>query len=591
MPLQDYLKKAGTFLGNRVLNPFDPSGLANPLGGTGGGIAGAEPLNAQAMAIRQSQQGLLARKVAGAANNPPSVSSQPPVLGNALRGTGGLAGGVPAPSQVPVSAATAQLQQEAANLAKYGSANAPTQGIDLNKDTFDYQGSIYRTNPDGSATRVSGTGPETLSSAQTQAPDQTQPALTGEVLQTTPNFVDTYKNIYNQLGLGDIRSQIESTGTQLQDLQNKKIDEISLVNENPWLTEGQRQERVNAVNKRYDMRESNLVNRIQLFQSTFEQGRQEAQFVASQTQQERKDQQAMIERQLAAEQTLKAKGQEVLSVADARTLGVPYGTTVAEAKKLGVTPKPEEKLGAGIVGEYQFYAQQEKVAGRQPLSFNDYQTIDANRKARAGSRGGGSLPRSLSGVSARTKAVYDNPALISNYTPTERGKIIDELASAGVDISRFGLEKVAGGQREQIAKYDDLEREAKNAESLVTRVNTGPLAGRSGSFAQVLGQASPDFTAYKSSISNMNSILLNLRSGAAVSPSEYDRIKGFIPLINEDEKTAAQKIPQFFEAINNAKNNYINRATQSAFQLQQSAQPSGGSSGTTSSGLGYTIVP
>ena len=36
---------------------------------------------------------------------------------------------------------------------------------------------------------------------------------------------------------------------------------------------------------------------------------------------------------------------------------------------------------SGIVGEYNFYVQQEKTAGRTPVSFNEYQNMDANRKA------------------------------------------------------------------------------------------------------------------------------------------------------------------------------------------------------------------
>lgn len=35
----------------------------------------------------------------------------------------------------------------------------------------------------------------------------------------------------------------------------------------------------------------------------------------------------------------------------------------------------------GIIGEYQFYADQERKLGRTPIGFNEYQTIDANRKA------------------------------------------------------------------------------------------------------------------------------------------------------------------------------------------------------------------
>ena len=43
-------------------------------------------------------------------------------------------------------------------------------------------------------------------------------------------------------------------------------------------------------------------------------------------------------------------------------------------------PSISDKYGTGVIGEYNFYAEQERGAGRKPLSFNEYQTADANRK-------------------------------------------------------------------------------------------------------------------------------------------------------------------------------------------------------------------
>ena len=47
------------------------------------------------------------------------------------------------------------------------------------------------------------------------------------------------------------------------------------------------------------------------------------------------------------------------------------------------SPSISDKYGTGTIGEYNFYAEQEQLAGRTPKSFNDYQTYDANRKAQA----------------------------------------------------------------------------------------------------------------------------------------------------------------------------------------------------------------
>lgn len=44
---------------------------------------------------------------------------------------------------------------------------------------------------------------------------------------------------------------------------------------------------------------------------------------------------------------------------------------------------------SGIIGEYEYYKKQETDAGRTPVSFNDYQTADANRKSKVAGGGSG----------------------------------------------------------------------------------------------------------------------------------------------------------------------------------------------------------
>ena len=65
-------------------------------------------------------------------------------------------------------------------------------------------------------------------------------------------------------------------------------------------------------------------------------------------------------------------------------------------KQLGLgdyakTASQSDIYGTGIIGEYNFYAAQEKAAGRTPLDFNAYQTQDANRKAIANAAAGGGI--------------------------------------------------------------------------------------------------------------------------------------------------------------------------------------------------------
>ena len=229
-------------------------------------------------------------------------------------------------------------------------------------------------------------------------------------------------------------------------------------------------------------------------------------------------------------------------------------------------PSMSERFGTGEIGEWNF---RQSLPPKERAEYDAYQVRQANLK---GAASGGVRPKNISELSSRARAVYDNPAVIRNYTPTEKGKILDELSSAGVDISRFGLAEINSGQREQIALFDEIENEAKFISDLSAKTNLGPIASRDGSLAGIVGQASGNFVDIRSAINNMSSILLRMRSGAAVTPQEYTRIRGFIPELNEDEKTIQRKMSRFFSEIAAAKQNYIKRSTQSSFDIANSSQ-------------------
>jgi hypothetical protein len=84
--------------------------------------------------------------------------------------------------------------------------------------------------------------------------------------------------------------------------------------------------------------------------------------------------------------------------------------------------------GSGIVGEYNFYKAEEKAAGREPLSFDAYQTRDANRKIAASN-----AVASINGLNTSQLAALDkkNTWLASQPTvkdfQTIQGKYMDVI--------------------------------------------------------------------------------------------------------------------------------------------------------------------
>lgn len=73
------------------------------------------------------------------------------------------------------------------------------------------------------------------------------------------------------------------------------------------------------------------------------------------------------------------------------------------------------QTGTGIVGEYLFYKKQAQAAGQQPLDFNTYQTMDANRKAKATATANGGLPNSTLTKVTTVANQFDNNQTVKNY--------------------------------------------------------------------------------------------------------------------------------------------------------------------------------
>jgi len=95
------------------------------------------------------------------------------------------------------------------------------------------------------------------------------------------SFADTYKQLLGTMGISDIKSEFEKTQQKFTDLQTELNDKISEVNDDPWLTEGVRIGRIRSLQDKYEGRLQILTDQQKLYQSMYEQGVQEAQFVAN----------------------------------------------------------------------------------------------------------------------------------------------------------------------------------------------------------------------------------------------------------------------------------------------------------------------
>jgi len=172
--------------------------------------------------------------------------------------------------------------------------------------------------------------------------------------QTNP--MSTLSSLVEQVmkatGLPDVKQSIMDISGEIETLANERDDKIREIQDDPWRSASTKATQINALNDKYEQKIANRTNRLTLLQDTYESARQQAQFAATTAvtlyDNERKIQSDQLTKALdRAEKKAEAQAklQEPLSVAEAKALGVPYGTTAAEA--YGITPKDTSEESTG----------------------------------------------------------------------------------------------------------------------------------------------------------------------------------------------------------------------------------------------------
>lgn len=116
--------------------------------------------------------------------------------------------------------------------------------------------------------------------------------ITAPSPDTSPvvQFADVYSQMLEKLGIPTIKDQVDQYQKQFADVQNELNDKIADVNENPWLTEGIRVAQINKLKERYATRLDTLSNQQQLYESLYEKGIAQAEYVTNGYMQQIKDQ-------------------------------------------------------------------------------------------------------------------------------------------------------------------------------------------------------------------------------------------------------------------------------------------------------------
>lgn len=142
----------------------------------------------------------------------------------------------------------------------------------------------------GGAGGAGGNGDGTNISSDTQSILSNATAIAKAFGWTAPDPNNSPLNIatnlfqqgLQQYGLTDLKTQINSVLQQQTDLQNAQADEVAAVNSNPWLTEGERVNRINKIGDKYSTKLDILTHQQQLYEADYKTGLDQVQWQVGQ---------------------------------------------------------------------------------------------------------------------------------------------------------------------------------------------------------------------------------------------------------------------------------------------------------------------
>jgi hypothetical protein len=329
-----------------------------------------------------------------------------------------------------------------------------------------------------------------LSAAETQAIRDSLGigALEGEVFKTpSKNTEQIYADVYASSGLADLKTRIQALDQQIAARKQQITDAQGAVNENPFLSEGNRVGRIKRLNDQAEASLGNLIDQYNSLQSLYTQGLSEVNNAVT-----RQSNDFNTSRELAAEKLaylsskadqlikertgdkvtgasanlsdyLKAKTQQSNepSVTSPRKFALennitqPFydiGGTIYRTSDGKAYASPEEffadggardfsnaqKVTGSSLGSLKDYpsSYQEYLLAKQDGftgTYNDYQTADANRKARVASAGaprvGGLTPNQVNSTVNQIAGAFDNEPIVKNYNVLAEGKAFADSIS------------------------------------------------------------------------------------------------------------------------------------------------------------------
>lgn len=227
--------------------------------------------------------------------------------------------------------------------------------------------------------------------------------------------VDIYNEFYNLSGLDTVKQKISAIDEEIAQKRRDLVTATGELQNNPWLSQATRTGRLRILTQLAEADINNsLLNRQQYLDQYNDGVAKVEDYVKRNVYDQGQERELNVDKlnYLLSEAERQDKAAQAKTKAQALRYLPDYLTSKADNST---------QFNTGSIQEYRFYEQQERAAGRTPMSYDDYQTMDANRKAQITKLNSQGLDSATAGRVDRIVGGFDNEPIVKGYNTIQEG--------------------------------------------------------------------------------------------------------------------------------------------------------------------------
>lgn len=359
-------------------------------------------------------------------------------------------------------------------------------------------------------------------------------------------------------GMPEIKTQLDAIAKSKTELENQMNDEIASINDNPWLSEGLRQKKVQAVQDKYESKVNSKINEFNLLQDMYDSARQEAQYSATLATNIYQNEREFLQGQL----------EFITSAAE----------KAASAKK----------TNNQIIGS--------STEGYSLVSYDNEGNIVSQKKLTSGSTTGGLTSDQIEDAA---KSILDGYGNLYNFPLSQRTTInskMRELTESGY-VPQWKLQRLTPTQLNQVSEFDTTIASWNRVEELSSELEKSlgfKLGNFTGTINDLITQYArdPKIAVLQAETQKAFQLYRKATTGAQASDKEIAVLRPLLPKLTDRPEVFFAKLAETIRGTQRAKDTFLDTYSTGGYDtsmFQDNGTGSSQSSGANIEDINFTF--